>query len=263
VAGLVTTLHCAPTQRSADNLLQEGIQADNIRVTGNTVIDALQMTLARERLHGEQWQTKYRHLENRDVVLITAHRRENHGLGLHNIFRASAALARRFADTAFVFPVHLNPHVQQAALDHLAGIENVHLLTPLPYPEFVWLMDRSKLIVSDSGGVQEEAPSLGRPVVALRETTERVEALDCGAVELVGSSGERLEEAVTRLLTDERAYAAMQTDENPYGDGCASERIVDWMLAAFQPQFVAPAAEPAVVREPSEVDEAAIVGEPV
>lgn len=235
VASLVTTLHCAPTQRAADNLLREGIAPDTVRVTGNTVIDALQATLARERARGDHWRDKYRFLGGRELVLVTAHRRENQGDGLRNIFRSLAALAQRFTDTAFVFPVHLNPAVQQAARDYLAGSPNFHLLEPLPYPEFVWLMDRAKLIVSDSGGVQEEAPSLRRPVVALRESTERVEAMECGAVELVGSDGDRLEEAVTRLLTDPRAYAARQIAESPYGDGHSAERILQWMLAALVP----------------------------
>ncbi len=230
VASLTTTLHCAPTPRAADNLKREGVEAQFVRVTGNTVIDALLVAAGRERSRDQHWRTRHAWLDGQDMVLITAHRRENHGSGLESIFSAIATLAGRFNDVAFVFPVHLNPHVQDAASRLLAGIDNVRLLPPLAYPEFVWMMERSKLIVSDSGGVQEEAPTLRRPVVALRETTERREAVDIGAVELAGSSAERIESAVARLLTDPAAYAAMLVDKNPFGDGHAAERIVEWML---------------------------------
>ena len=230
VTSLTTTMHCAPTSRAAENLRREGVAPDCIRVTGNTVIDALLVAADRERGRDAHWRAKHAWLDGQDMVLITAHRRENHGQGLESIFEAVAALARRFANTSFVFPVHPNPHVQEAAGRLLAEIDNVRLMPPLAYPEFVWLMDRSKVIVSDSGGVQEEAPSLRRPVVALRDTTERSEAVDVGAVTLVGCSAQRIEEAVSRLLTDAKAYAAMQTDHSPFGDGHAAERIVQWML---------------------------------
>lgn len=230
VAGVTTTMHCAPTEGAADNLRREGVPPQRIRVTGNTVIDALLVAVNRERERDLHWRAKHAWLDGQDMVLITTHRRENHGQGLESIFGAVAALARRFANIAFVFPVHLNPHVQESARRLLANIDNIRLLPPLAYPEFVWLMDRCKLIVSDSGGVQEEAPSLRRPVVALRETTERGEAVDIGAVELVGCSAERIEATVSRLLTDPVAYAAMQTERSPFGDGHAAERIVEWML---------------------------------
>jgi UDP-N-acetylglucosamine 2-epimerase (non-hydrolysing) len=233
VASVTTTMHCAPTERAAANLRREGVPASQIRVTGNTVIDALLATASRERARHDHWNHKHAYLEGRRLVLITAHRRENHGAGLANVFQTIAALARRQADVVFVFPVHLNPHVQEAARRNLAGIANVHLLPPLAYPEFVWLMDRSTLIVSDSGGVQEEAPSLRRPVIALRDSTERIEAVEAGAVELVGCSPQRIEEAVIRLLTDDEAYRAMQIDKSPFGDGHAAERIVDWMIEEF------------------------------
>ena len=230
VTSVTTTMHCAPTSRAAENLRREGVPVERIRVTGNTVIDALLVAADRERGRDAHWRARHAWLDGQDMVLITAHRRENHGQGLESIFEAVAALAQRFANTSFVFPVHPNPHVQEAAGRLLADIENVRLLPPLAYPEFVWLMDRSKVIVSDSGGVQEEAPSLRRPVVALRDTTERSEAVDVGAVTLVGCSAQRIEETVSRLLTDPQAYAAMQIDHSPFGDGHAAERIVGWML---------------------------------
>jgi UDP-N-acetylglucosamine 2-epimerase (non-hydrolysing) len=233
VASVVTALHCAPTERAAACLRREGFSDDCIRVTGNTVIDALLWTLDRERARASHWKQRHAYLDGQPMVLITAHRRENHGAGLANIFRTLAALARQHARVSFVFPVHLNPEVQAAANSALAGIGNVHLHPPLAYPEFVWLMDRSSLIVSDSGGVQEEAPSLRKPVVALRDSTERQEALEIGAVELVGSSPERLADAVTRLLSDRQAHAAMQATHNPFGDGRAAERIVQWISERF------------------------------
>ncbi|MDX1948458.1 MAG: UDP-N-acetylglucosamine 2-epimerase (non-hydrolyzing) [Pirellulaceae bacterium] len=228
VATITTTLHCAPTSQSAENLRREGIAAEQIKVTGNTVIDALLATVERER-QNSAWSERHGYLAERELVLITAHRRENHGAGLDQVFQAVANLARRFPAVVFVFPVHLNPQVQEAARRLLAGFENIRLLGPLPYPEFVWLMDRSKFIISDSGGVQEEAPSLRRPVLALRESTERPEGVEIGAVELVGCSPEKIDAAATRLLTDPRAYAAMQPGHSPFGDGRAATRIVAWM----------------------------------
>ena len=227
---VTTARHCAPTPRAADHLRREGVPPQHIRVTGNTVIDALLIAVGRERGRDQKWRNKHAWLDGQDMVLITTHRRENHGQGLENIFTAIASLAQRFGDVAFVFPVHLNPLVQESARRLLAGIDNIRLLPPLAYPEFVWMMDRSKVIVSDSGGVQEEAPSLRRPVVALRDTTERSEAVDIGAVELVGCRAERIESTVARLLTNPQAYAAMQVEKSPFGDGHAAERIAEWML---------------------------------
>ena len=230
VACIGAALHCAPTARSAENLRREGVPAHQIRVTGNTVIDALLATTARERQRSSHWQEKHAWLESRDLVLVTVHRRENHGAGLDGICTAIAHLADQFTGTAFLLPVHLNPQVQDVVRRRLAGIDNLRLTPPLAYPEFVWLMERSKLIVSDSGGVQEEAPSLRRPVVALREATERSEAVDAGAVMCVGSAPERIVEAAGCLLTDHQAYAAMQIEKSPFGDGHAAERIVEWVL---------------------------------
>ncbi len=230
VASIVTTLHCAPTQWAANNLLREGADPKSIHVTGNTVIDALLWTVERERENSTRWREKYSFLGQRRLVLITGHRRENFGSGFENICRAISALAEKFADIEFVYPVHLNPNVQEPVHRVLGNRKNVHLIEPVAYPEFVWLMDRSTLILSDSGGVQEEAPSLRKPVLVMRETTERPEAVEAGAVELVGTSYERIVESVSRLLIDEKEYARRQIDRNPYGDGRAAKRIVELML---------------------------------
>ncbi len=230
VATLATALHCAPTERSRQNLLREGIADSTIHVTGNTVIDALLWAAARERTTGAGWTEKYSWLGDRRTVLITGHRRENFGGGFENICRAISELAGRFPNIAFVYPVHLNPNVQEPVRRILSDRNNVYLLPPAPYPEFVWLMDRSTLILTDSGGVQEEAPSLKKPILVMRDTTERPEALDAGAVELVGTNSSRIVEAVSRLLSDPIEYSRRQIEHNPYGDGHAAKRIVDLVL---------------------------------
>jgi len=230
VTSLTAGLHCAPTDRSAQNLINEGIDPDTVHVTGNTVIDALLWAVERERGNDAQWKEKYAQIGDARMVLITGHRRENFGGGFENICQAIAELAGAFPETKFVYPVHLNPNVQEPVNKLLEGLNNVHLVPPAPYPEFVWLMDRSSVILSDSGGVQEEAPSLKKPVLVMRETTERPEALDAGAVELVGTSVERIVSRMTALLSDAEEYARHQIDENPYGDGKSAERIVELML---------------------------------
>jgi UDP-N-acetylglucosamine 2-epimerase (non-hydrolysing) len=227
VASLAAAVHCAPTKRAADNLIAEGIDPARVHVTGNTVVDALLWTLDRERRHGEKWRTKYAFLADRLTVLITGHRRENFEGGLANLCQAVSQLALQFADVEFVYPVHLNPHVQRAARAALSERANIHLLAPVAYPEFVWLMDRSALIVTDSGGIQEEAPSLGKPVLVTREKTERPEALECGAIELVGTNIEAIVEGATRLLTNPATCRQEECRANPYGDGQAASRIVD------------------------------------
>ncbi len=234
VTSLTTTLHCAPTARSAANLTAEGIEASRIRVTGNTVIDALLWTVERERGSAARWQAKYGFLGQDRMVLITGHRRENFGDGFANICEAIGSLAERFPAVQFVYPVHLNPNVQQPVHERLGNLKNVHLLPPAAYPEFVWLMDRSAVILSDSGGVQEEAPSLQKPVLVMRDTTERPEALHAGAVELVGTSVERIVKRMTALLTDADEYARHQIEKNPYGDGQAASRIVEWMVERIE-----------------------------
>lgn len=232
VAAVATTLHCAPTPRAESNLLGEGIPRDAVHVTGNTAIDALLWTLERERKHGDRWQQKYDWLEGRRLVLVTAHRRENLGKPLREICRAVATLAQKFRDVVFLYPVHLNPEVQESVRESLSDIPNIVLSPPVWYPEFVWLMDRALLLMTDSGGVQEEAPSLRKPVLVLRDVTERPEAVEIGAAELVGTAAERIVPAVTRLLMDVREYRKRQASRNPFGDGRAAERIVGLIQAA-------------------------------
>lgn len=231
VATLAATLHCAPTQRAADALRSEGVPPERIHVTGNTVIDALLATLGQIRAGGQPWADRYAMLGSRPMVLVTAHRRESFGPGLERIAAAILCLAERFPEVAFVYPVHPNPNVERTIRGLLAGRGNIHLTPPADYAEFVWLMDRSRLILTDSGGVQEEAPTLRRPVLVLRDRTERPEAVECGAAQLVGTCTEQIIAAAARLLTDPAAYRAAVIDENPYGDGRAAERIVDHMLA--------------------------------
>ncbi|MGE0606051.1 MAG: non-hydrolyzing UDP-N-acetylglucosamine 2-epimerase [Pirellulales bacterium] len=227
VASLAAAIHCAPTCEAAANLLDEGVPDAAVHVTGNTGIDALLQTLARERRRGQAWLEKYRYLGRRPLVLVTGHRRENLGGGIERICQAIAALADRFGEVEFLYPVHLNPQVMQPVHRLLAGRPNVHLCPPASYPEFVWLMDRSKLILTDSGGIQEEAPSLRRPVLVTRDTTERPEAIAAGAAELVGTDTAVIIDRVSQLLTDPAAYAARQPSINPFGDGHAAERIVE------------------------------------
>ena len=230
ITGLIAGLHCAPTQRSADNLLAEKVDPGTVHVTGNTVIDALLWAAERERAAEAPWSAKHAFLGDDRMVLITGHRRENFGGGFESICKAIAELAAKFTDHHFVYPVHLNPNVQEPVKRLLGDHSNVHLIPPAAYPEFVWLMDRSTLIISDSGGVQEEAPSLQKPVLVMRDTTERPEAMEAGACELVGTSAERIVQRATDLLTDETEYKKHQIDVNPYGDGKASEKIVNLMV---------------------------------
>ncbi len=231
ITSLTANLHCAPTRRAADNLLAEGVPAASVHVTGNTVIDALLWARSKELQNQASWSEKHDFLGDRRMVLITGHRRENFGTGFEHICAAIAKLAKDFPDIAFVYPVHLNPQVQKPVKSILGNCRNVHLLEPAPYPEFVWLMERSTLILSDSGGVQEEAPSLRKPVLVMRDTTERPEAVDAGAVELVGTDVDRIVAGVSNLLTDSREYKRRQIERNPYGDGTAAAKIVELMLA--------------------------------
>jgi UDP-N-acetylglucosamine 2-epimerase len=232
---LTATLHCAPTMHARENLVHEGVPKDTIVLTGNTVVDALLSTVARERGRGAFWQAKHDYLTDRRMVLITAHRRENFGEPLARICRAILMLAAEFPDIDFVFPIHLNPQVHGPAYNTLRrhADENLHLLDPVSYPEFVWLMDRSSLIISDSGGIQEEAPSLGKRVLVTRETTERPELLEMGLAELVGADVRRIIERAGVLLSNEPNSAGLPLSANPYGDGHAADRIVDEMLSRF------------------------------
>lgn len=227
VCSLVSNLHCAPTQTTANNLFREGYSSENVIVTGNTVIDALHWSVERERADSHRWIEKHPEIADSRMVLITAHRRENHGQGIRDLCRAIQALAEKFPTVRFVYPVHLNPNIHEPVHEMLDGIENIHLIPPAEYPEFVWLMDRATLILSDSGGVQEEAPSLGKPVLVVRESTERPEALEAGATKLIGTNTDRVIAEVSQLLVDNDAYEAMQIDQNPYGNGTASMQILD------------------------------------
>jgi UDP-N-acetylglucosamine 2-epimerase (non-hydrolysing) len=230
ITGITAALHCAPTQRSADNLLSEGTAAATVHVTGNTVIDALLWAVERERASDAKWRDKYSFLSDKRMVLITGHRRENFGQGFQDMCHSIVKLADAYPDVNFVYPVHLNPNVREPVFAILGDRRNIQLVEPAPYPEFVWLMDRSTIILTDSGGVQEEAPSLKKPILVMRETTERPEAVDAGAVELVGTSQEKIVTGVSTLLDDANEYARRQIDQNPYGDGQAAKRIVDLML---------------------------------
>lgn len=233
VCSLTTALHCAPTEVARQNLLSEGHSSDDVIVTGNTVLDALQIAVQQERLNNHAWVQKHPEIAGRPMVLITAHRREIHGDGIRNLCSAIGRLSDLFPKVQFVYPVHLNPNIHGPVWENLSGRSNVHLIPPADYPEFIWLMDQASLILSDSGGVQEEAPSLRKPVLVIRETTERPEAVTAGATKLIGTDPDRVVHEVRELLTNRVAYEAMQVDVNPYGDGKAAGRIVDLAYARF------------------------------
>lgn len=229
IAGLVADLHFAPTQGAAENLYREGVPRARVRITGNTGIDALLKIAVEVRkrpppLASEITAFLERHPQ---MVLITGHRRENFGKGFRSICRAISRLAQENPPVGFLYPVHLNPQVRGPVYEIMHGHPNVLLCAPQEYRAFVHLMDRAYLILSDSGGVQEEAPSLGKPVLVMREVTERPEGIAAGCAELVGSSEERIRERVDALLSDPALYDGMARAQNPYGDGQAAERIVE------------------------------------
>jgi UDP-N-acetylglucosamine 2-epimerase (non-hydrolysing) len=240
LTGALAALHFAPTERAQRNLLDEGVPAASIVVTGNTVIDAL--LHVRERLATDaglrdQAQRALPYLDPaRRLVLVTGHRRESFGDGFERICTALAQLARTRPEVDIVYPVHLNPSVREPVNRLLTSIPNVHLIEPLDYLPFVSLMDRASVILTDSGGIQEEAPSLRKPVLVMRETTERQEAVDAGVVRLVGTNVEAIVSGVEQLLDDSDAYAVMSRGDNPYGDGYACDRIAtvvsNWLGAA-------------------------------
>ena len=243
LTGSIADIHFAPTAASRDNLLREGISADAIHVTGNTVIDALLAVVDKLRndqaLKAELAQRFAFLNPQRRLILVTGHRRENFGEGFQNICEALADIAAEHDDVEILYPVHLNPNVRQPVKDILAarGLANVHLIEPVDYLPFLYLMDRSYIIVTDSGGIQEEAPSLGKPVLVMRDTTERPEAVEAGTVKLVGTSREKIVAEARRLLVDADAYATMSRAHNPYGDGKAVLRIVNTVcgLPAMNP----------------------------
>jgi UDP-N-acetylglucosamine 2-epimerase (non-hydrolysing) len=230
LTGAIAAFHFAPTSTSRDNLLRESVEADSIFVTGNTVIDALLDVVKKidddHELKARLEQRFFFLNPDKRTILITGHRRENFGSGLEQICRALASLAKR-GDVELVYPLHLNPNVQEPVRRLLGNISNIHLIEPLDYLPFVHLMNQSYLIITDSGGVQEEAPSLGKPVLVIRDTTERPEAIEAGTVKLVGTDAEKICRETNELLEDEAAYQLMAFAHNPYGDGYAANRIVD------------------------------------
>lgn len=233
IAGRVADFHFAPTETAKTNLLKENIPENTILVTGNTVIDALLYSV--EKLKNENYSDReIEELEhsldfNKKIILVTGHRRENHGAGFIQICEALKAIAESNPKMQIIYPVHLNPNVQKPVYDILADITNIHLISPLSYPAFVWLMEKSYLIITDSGGVQEEAPSLGKPVLVMRNTTERPEAVEVGTVILVGTNTQKIIGETQKLLTDINHYKKMQKLHNPYGDGKACARIIEFL----------------------------------
>ncbi len=231
ITGRIADYHFAPTAISKANLLAEKTPENDITVTGNTVIDSLLWTV--QKLGKDFSNAKIADLKSKvnfdkKVILVTGHRRENFGDGFLNICKALANIAMN-ADVEIVFPVHLNPNVQEPVMKLLSEYSNIHLTEPLDYPSFVWMMQQSYLIITDSGGVQEEAPSLGKPVLVMRETTERPEALEAGTVKLVGTSYDKISESAFELLNNAELYEQMSKAHNPYGDGKANERIIDFI----------------------------------
>ena len=237
LTGGLSQLHFAPTITSKQNLLREGVAEDSIYVTGNTVIDALYTTITTMDMSPGLTQTLRAQFSfltpDRRMILVTGHRRENFGEGFIHICEALITIAKRFPKVDIVYPVHLNPNVQQPVYDKLLGIPNIYLIDPVDYLPFVYLMKSAYLILTDSGGIQEEAPSLGKPVLVLRDTTERPEAVNAGTVLLVGTNQQQIIEQTERLLLNEAFYQKMSLIQNPYGDGQAADRIV----AAIQKNF--------------------------
>jgi len=232
--------HFAPTQRAKSNLVSEGIPEKNIFVTGNTVIDALFVTLENlkkdnSKLQHLNSQFSFLNSKSTKLILVTAHRRENFGKPLENICLALKEVTENNPEVEIIYPVHLNPHVQKPVKRILKdNNKRIHLIDPLDYESFIWLMDKSYLILTDSGGIQEEAPSLGKPVLVLRQTTERPEAVEAGAVRVVGLDKDKIVRETQRLLDDEIPYEKMSKAPNPYGDGKAAQRIVkvirNWLI---------------------------------
>ncbi|MDP3815350.1 non-hydrolyzing UDP-N-acetylglucosamine 2-epimerase [Pseudomonas sp.] len=234
LTGALAAIHFAPTETSKQNLLREGVTPGNVYVTGNTIIDALLEVVAKLDSNTplqQQFREQFSFLpEERRVILVTGHRRESFGGGFERICQALVETAKAFPDVEIVYPVHLNPNVREPVNRLLAGVDNIHLIEPLDYLPFVYLMNRAYLILTDSGGVQEEAPSLGKPVLVMRDTTERPEAVEAGTVKLVGTEVTAITSNLHRLLTDKKAYECMSFAHNPYGDGKACQRIIEALV---------------------------------
>lgn len=241
VTDRICTYYFAPTERSRRNLLRENVEAGKIYVTGNTVIDALLMAVdiiagkpgVQEQLH-EELRAKGYTVGNRPYILMTGHRRENFGDGFLHICKAIKEIAALHPELDIVYPVHLNPNVQKPVYELLSGLENVYLISPLDYLPFIYAMQHSMLLLTDSGGVQEEAPSLGKPVLVMRNTTERPEAVEAGTVRLVGTDAATIVGNVSELLRNKDIYRQMSETHNPYGDGKACERIVEALAGGMQ-----------------------------
>lgn len=228
LTGVLARYHFAPTETARANLLRENKKGENLYVVGNTVIDALLATVKKDYTFEDKEIEQIE--EHKRVILVTTHRRENLGAPMHHVYRALRRLVDDIPDTEIVFPVHRNPLVREAVAEELEGHDRIHLVEPMEYEPFTNLMARSAIVLTDSGGIQEEAPSLGKPVLVLRDTTERPEAVEAGTVALVGTDEEAIYETAHRLLTDEAAYRQMAEAVNPYGDGKAAARIAGWLL---------------------------------
>ncbi|SFH70304.1 UDP-N-acetylglucosamine 2-epimerase (non-hydrolysing) [Modicisalibacter xianhensis] len=237
LTGTLAELHFAPTERSRQNLLEEGTAPTKVHVTGNTVIDALLDVVRKLKDSGTfqaRFSSQFDFLDaERKLILVTGHRRESFGGGFERICQALRETAIAHPETQIVYPVHLNPNVREPVQRLLSDIDNVHLIEPLDYLPFVYLMNRAEIILTDSGGIQEEAPSLGKPVLVMRETTERPEAVIAGTVKLVGTSQEKIITEIEQLLTDKKAYQEMSYAHNPYGDGKACSRIKEHIYNMF------------------------------
>ena len=236
ITGVISNYHFAPTQNSADNLIKENKNSKNIIITGNTVIDALFLALKKienskvlKNSIIKDINSQYRINDNKKLILVTGHRRENFGQGFINICEALKTIALNNRDIDIVYPVHLNPNVQKPVKEILGNIDNIYLINPLQYEAFLYLMNKSYLIITDSGGVQEEAPSVGKPILVMRDTTERPEALKAGTVKLVGTDKDKIIKEAQKLLDDKVEYEKMSKAHNPYGDGKACERIVEFI----------------------------------
>ncbi len=240
VTSRITEYNFAPTEKAKQNLVKENVSEDKIIVTGNTVIDALYLVIdmieKEEKLSLqinsglEEKLGKDFNLDSSKIVLVTGHRRENFGEGFLNICNSLLTIAKKNPDVSIIYPVHLNPNVQKPVYELLGGVGNIFLIDPLEYLPFVYLMGKSYLILTDSGGIQEEAPGLGKPVLVMRDTTERPEAIEAGTVKLVGTNKKLIVESVTELLNNEELYLSMSKAHNPYGDGRACERIIKYLL---------------------------------
>lgn len=233
ITSRIADFHFSPTKQAEQNLLKEAIDPKSIFITGNTVIDALFWTEAKLKNGYSDTEIEYLNKTvdlSKKTILVTGHRRENFGKGFLNICEALREIANRYPESNIIYPVHLNPNVQQPVYKLLDGISNIQLIKPLAYPAFVWLMMHSHIILTDSGGVQEEAPSLGKPVLVMRDVTERPEAVAAGTVKMVGTNVNLIINAVTELLEHESVYTAMSKAGNPYGDGSACERIVKVLI---------------------------------